>query len=349
MPNAFPPPPEALLQIDRQRRKTIAMQEKILLPEKLFFDNSKINLYCLHELFKGVAGIVKQRLLAQESIDIPITAGMWGGSYLIADKDGRARTNVVRLYNIINLPQISPLDDPSAFDKFICIYHETYQEIFQIYGLEFADPRWGEKVPYTNIEKPNITLQMWDKTKRVNYLRAFFVWNTGTWEESIIFDTIRNIKQMKELLDINKRPPQKSSEEYKFLLQDVLIIYHTLHAALTKDFLEHAEPIMSELLEKFLAGMHDDELIKEQFLKVYQNGIVYGFEEAMESSYKKAGLDIHLVEEWPVSNINRVPHELMEKLEPRLAGTFSDFKKNLEAKFQKSMLIPWEESRKSPA
>lgn len=325
------------------------MEERILLPERLFFEDRRINLYCLHEMFKGIAGIVRQRLKAQEGFDIPITAGMWGGSYLIADKVGRARTNVIRLYNIINLPQSSPLDDPSAFEKFIHIYHKTYHEIFLAYGLDFVDPRWGEKVPYTNIIKPNITLQMWDQTKRVSFLRAFFVWNTGAWEEAIIFDTIRNIKQMKELLDINQRPPEKSSEEYKFLLQDVLIIYHTLRLALTKDFLEHAAPIMSELLEKFLAGLHDAELIKEQFLKVYQNGIVYGFDEALEGAYKKANLDIHEIEQWPVNSINRVPQELMEKLAPHLTKTFSDFKKNLEAKYQKSMLIPWKESGKFPA
>lgn len=325
------------------------MEEKILLPERLFFEDRRINLYCLHEMFKGVANIVRQRLKAQEDIDIPITAGMWGGSYLIADKDGRARTNVIRLYNIINLPQDSPLDDPPAFEKFIRIYHKTYREIFLAYSLDFADPKWGEKVPYTNINKPNITLQMWDKTKRVSFLRAFFVWNTAAWEESIIFDTIRNIKQMKELLDINQRPPIKSSEEYKFLLQDVLIIYHTLRPGLTEDFLEHAEPIMSELLEKFLGGLHDDELIKEQFYKVYQNGIVYGFDEALEGAYKKANLDIHEIEHWPVNSINRVPQELMEKLAPPLTKTFADFKKNLEAKYQKSMLIPWKESGKLPA
>ena len=67
--------------------KTFAMKDKILLPERLFFDNQRINLYCLHELFKGAANIVRQRLIAQEDIDIPITAGMWGGSYMVADKD----------------------------------------------------------------------------------------------------------------------------------------------------------------------------------------------------------------------------------------------------------------------
>lgn len=323
------------------------MEEKILLPEQLFFDQDRINLYCLHETFIGIAKIVQQRLIAQEKIDIPISSGMWGGSYLIADKVGRARTNVVRLYNIINLPQDSELDDPAIFDKLIKIYHTTYHEIFKPHGLDFVDPKWGEKVPYTSNERPNLTLQMWDKSKRVNYIRAFFVWNTGTWEESIIFDTIRNVKQMKELLDINHRPPNKSTEEYKFLLQDVLIIYHTLHPALGKDFLEHAEPIMTELLEKFVAGMHDDDQVKEEFMKVYQNGIVYGFEEALAGSYKKADLDIQTVEEWPVSSINRVPHELMNSLESHLSDTFTNFKKNLEVKYEKSMLAPWKEKTNS--
>lgn len=323
------------------------MEEKILLPEQLFFDQEKINLYCLHETFIGIAKIVQQRLIAQEKIDIPISAGMWGGSYLIADKDGRARTNVVRLYNIINLPQDSELDDPANFEKFIHIYYKTYQEIFKPHGLDFVDPKWGEKVPYTSNERPNLTLQMWDRSKRVNYIRAFFVWNTGTWEESIIFDTIRNVKQMKELLDINHRPPHKSTEEFKFLLQDVLIIYHTLQPALGKDFLEHAEPIMSELLENFVSGLHGDDEVKDEFMKIYQNGIVYGFEEALAGSYKKADLDIQTVEEWPVSSINRVPHELMNSLEPHLADTFANFKKNLEAKYEKSMLAPWQEKSNS--
>ena len=56
-----------------------------------------------------------------------------------------------------------------------------------------------------------------------------------------------------------------------------------------------------------------------------------------------------MIEEWPTSNINRVPIELMEKLEPHLAETFANFKKNLEAKFQKSLLVPWRENKKSPA
>ena len=52
------------------------------------------------------------------NLDIPITAGMWGGSYLVALDDGEAKTNVVRLYSIVNLPQNSPLDEKDNFEYF---------------------------------------------------------------------------------------------------------------------------------------------------------------------------------------------------------------------------------------
>ena len=66
---------------------------------------------------------------------------------------------------------------------------------------------------------------MWEKNNKLKFIRAFYVWNNVPWEDSVIYDTIRNIKVIKELLDINRRPVKKSTEEYKFLLQDVLIIY----------------------------------------------------------------------------------------------------------------------------
>jgi hypothetical protein len=31
----------------------------------------------------------------EHKINIPITAGMWGGSYMVANDDGQAKTNVV--------------------------------------------------------------------------------------------------------------------------------------------------------------------------------------------------------------------------------------------------------------
>jgi len=299
-------------------------------PKHLFSEDDRINLYYLHEVFKGIAEIVSIRLKQNIKIDVPLSGGMWGGSYLVADENGKARTNVVRLYNIISLPQNGPLDDSSIFEQFMETYHQTARTTFKNYGLDFIDPRWGEPIPYTNKIKPTTTLQMWDASQRVKFHRAFFVWNSAPWEESIVYDAVRNIKVLKELLNIDKRPVKKTKEELKFLLQDVLITYFTLLPALTPDFAEHAKPIAKELLEHFLTGMHDEELIEEQFHKVYSNALVYGYEESLAAPYKQEGLDIQQVENWPVEKINWVPEKLRETLCPYLKDTFTKFKINLE-------------------
>jgi hypothetical protein len=180
--------------------------------------------------------------------------------------------------------------------------------------------------------RPTTTLQMWDASGRVKFVRAFFVWNAATWEESIIYDAIRNVRQLKENLDINHRPLKKAKDELKFLLQDVLIIYFTLRPALTPDFAEHAEPIAENLLNRFLRGLHDPEEIEEMYHRVFANALVYGYEEALEGPYRKDGLDIFKVEDWPVEKINWVPGELKEKLSPYLKGTFARFRENLRKK-----------------
>lgn len=306
------------------------MRQITKLPEHLFSDDRRINLCYLHETFKAIAEIVSLRLKQNLQIDVPLSGGMWGGSYLIADKNGKARTNVVRLYNIVSMPQTSALEDSSIFEQFMETYHQTARHTFKTYGLDFVDPKWGEPIPYTNKIKPTTTLQMWDASERVKFHRAFFVWNSAPWEESIVYDAVRNIKVIKELLDINQRPAKKESSELKFLLQDVLIIYFTLRPVLTPDFAEHAEPIIKELLDHFLAGMHDDELIEEQFHRVYSNALVYGYEEALAGHYKRDGLDIQKVEDWPVDKINWVPQKLIENLCPYLRNTFINFRTNLD-------------------
>jgi len=299
-------------------------------PKHLFSEDGRINLFYLHETFKSIAEIVSVRLKQNIKIDVPLSGGMWGGSYLIADENGKARTNVVRLYNIVSLPQNSPLEDSSIFEQFMETYHQTARTTFKNYGLDLVDPKWGEPIPYTNKIKPTTTLQMWDASQRVKFHRAFFVWNSASWEESIVYDAVRNIKVLKELLNINQRPAKKTKEELKFLLQDVLITYFTLLPALTPDFAEHAQPIAKELLDHFLAGIYDEELIEEQFHRVYSNALVYGYEEALQGPYKREGLDIQQVENWPVEKINWVPQKLRETLCPYLKNTFTKFKNNLE-------------------
>ena len=87
---------------------------------------------------------------------------------------------------------------------------------------------------------------------------------------------------------------------------------------------------MKELLEKFLKGMHDPEIIEQQYLNLYSNAIVHGLEEALEGPYKKAGLDILSIENWPVEKINWVPQELKENVGRSLTKKFLSFKNNLE-------------------
>ena len=86
---------------------------------------------------------------------------------------------------------------------------------------------------------------------------------------------------------------------------------------------------MKALLEKFLAGLHDPEVIEEEYLNIYSNAIVYGLEEALEGPYKKEGLDINDVENWPVEKINWVPQELKENVGRSLTEKFNNFKTKL--------------------
>ena len=310
-----------------------------ILPGHLYPQNQRINLYYLHNLFKEFAAHISIQMKEIHNLDTPISAGMWGGSYMVALEDGEARTNVVRLYSIVSLPQNGPLDEKENFEKLMQLYQKNFTEVFGRYGLDLVDPKWGDKIPYSNKIRPTTALQMWDTKGRANYVRAFFVWNKSSWEESIIYDMIRNIKTLKELLNINTRPPKKEISELKFLLQDVLITYVTLRPALTSEFVEHAEPIINTLFEKFIKGMHTEEIIEEQYHIVYSSALVYGFEEALLEPYKKENLDVRNVEDWPIEKINYVPNELKEKLVPALQAPWKKFQTNLERKYGKTNSI----------
>lgn len=300
------------------------------LPERLFAEDGRINLYYLHETFRGIANIVSRQFNNTLGEDISITAGMWGGSYLIANEDGKAQTNVVRLYSIASLPQNTSLDKEDNFALLMELYQKVFRDTFRKFGLRLVEPKWGEPVPYSNQIRPTTTLQMWDASERVKFVRAFFVWNKATWEESVIYDAIRNVRQLKENLDIDRRPEKKAKDELKFLLQDVLITYYTLKPALTPDFVDHAAPIIKDLLREFLAGLHDEDQIEDLYHKVFSSALIYGYEEALEAPYKKDGLDIFNIEEWPAEKINWVPQSLKESLAPYLRETFVRFKDNLQ-------------------
>ena len=297
----------------------------------VYSEDNIVNLYYLNELYQEIARYVSIRMRESYGVDLPLTAGVWGGTYLIAHEDGRCKRRVWRFYSIVNLPQNSPLDKKNNLESFIGVYYSTFAEAFRPYGLDLDLKMWGGRLPFSNKAKPSITMHMEDASKKVRWLRAFFVWNTVTWEQSVIHDLVRNIKVLKQSLDLKGKPALSQPDEIKFLMQDVVITYHTIKNACSKDFIEHADPIIMDATNRFLKGLHDPEEIRELYMTIYHNALIYGFEEALEGPFSKSGLDIRKIEYWPVDRINWVPDELQEKLIPPIQKIFSDFKDSLES------------------
>ncbi len=295
----------------------------------VFSNENLINLYHLNELYANLAKDASRKLNESLAIDVPITSGIWGGTYLIADKSGLSKRRIWRLYCIVNLPQNTPLDDKKNLDHLIAIYSEGFASAFKEYGLELDLKMWGGTLPYSCKSKPSFTMHMEDASEKVRWLRTFFVWNQATWEESVIYDLVRIIKEYKEFFDLKRGPVQKESDEIKFLLQDIIIIYMTLKDACDPDFIEHADPIIQDLIQNFMKGLHEPELIQELYLKVFESALIYGYEQALEGPFKNQGLDIHNIENWPVEKINLVPEELKSSLIPPIQKLFSGFKANL--------------------
>ena len=63
-----------------------------------------------------------------------------------------------------------------------------------------------------------------------------------------------------------------------------------------------------------------------------ENKLIVGFEEALQESYSKEGLNVRQVEDWPIEKINYVPEVLKEKLIPPIKNLFTSFKSNLDRK-----------------
>lgn len=299
-----------------------------LVKTPVFAENNLFNLYHLNALYQNVATEVSRRMLENYQMDIPMTSGIWGGTYLIAHPNGLARRRIWRLYTIVNLPQNTLLDNHQNMEKLVSIYCDVFTEAFSP-QLELKLKMWGGRLPFSNSAKPSLTLHMEDTTDTVRWLRAFFVWNHVPWEESIISDTVRIIKEYKEFFDLSKGPVARDPKDIKYLLQDIIIIYRTLEKACSEDFQEHANPIIEKMMERFMAGLHDPEEIIDLYEMVFKNALIYGFEESLEAPYKKAGLDIRNLENWPVEKINWVPDELKEKIIPPIKDLFAGFKEKL--------------------
>lgn len=297
----------------------------------VFYEDNSVNLFYLNELYKKVAQDVSRQLKTFFQVDIPMSSGIWGGTYLIADATGKSRRRIWRFYCLVNLPQNSPLDQQKNLEHWVGIYSTAMIRAFAPHGLKLELKMWGGRLPFSNRQRPNMTLHLEDSTGAIRWLRPIVVWNTAPWEESVIYDTIRLIRELKQNLDYDRGPTLREPQEIKYLLQDVIITFLTLKGLHSAEFLQHAEPLIQDLMKRFMAGLHDPEEIREMYARVLHNALIYGYEEGLGKAYGESGLDIQQFENWPADRINWVPEEVKEKLVPPIKELFRTFQANLSA------------------
>ena len=296
----------------------------------VFYEDYTANLFHLNELYQNTAAEVSRQLSEGFGRQIVITSGIWGGTYLIARPNGKSKRRIWRFYCMLNLPQNTPLDDHRQLEKFVALYTRTLQEAFVPHGLKLDLKMWGGVLPFSNRQRPNITMHLEDATRTIRWLRPIIAWNQATWEQSIIYDSLRLVKELKQNLDYDRGPTLTDPQEIKFMLQDVIITFLTLKNIHSPEFLEHAQPIIDDMMATFMGGLFDPEEIRSWYEKVLYNALVYGYEESLEQVYSPYGLDIRRFEDWAPEKINWVPEEAQAKLIPPIQELFRGFQTELE-------------------
>lgn len=295
----------------------------------VFYEDHSANLYYLNELYQNVAEEVSRNLSQGFGKELPITSGIWGGTYLIAEPDGKSKRRIWRFYCMVNLPLNLTLTFRRNLEKFVGLYTTTMIRAFEPHGLKLELKMWGGELPFSNKEMPNITMHLEDHSQTIRWLRPIISWNPVSWEQSIIYDSIRLVRELKQNLDYDKGPTLTDPQETKYMLQDVIITYLTLKEIFSEDFLEHAEPIIEELMGRFMRGLHEPEEIRELYEMTLNNALIYGFEEGLRAPYLERGFDILKFETWPIEKINWVPDEVKDKLIPPIKNIFKSFRQNL--------------------
>lgn len=297
----------------------------------VFSADGRANAVYLNELFDAVAKETSARLRRRFGADVPLTAGLWGGSWYFADECGYTRSRFRRLYNLMCVPQIPALNDAENYNLVFFHYSKVLAEAFAPYGIALGEQAWGESINYSNRLRPTISHQMWDANKKIDYVRSFFTYNSAEWEEAYLYETVRHIKQAKEALDSRAmaEPPPLDGMAVRFQLQDTVILYHTLEPALSEQARAVAGPLVERIKTRFAQGINDEDEMRAMNLEAFKSGVIYGYEDAIREDFAREGLDVTKVEEWPVERINRVPASLKAKLIPPLKALFRGFRENL--------------------
>jgi hypothetical protein len=299
----------------------------------VFSPDGRANSLYLHELFDAIARETSARLHRRYRADVPLTGGLWGGSWYFADELGYTRARFRRLYSLVCVPQVPSLNDAENYNIVFWQYSKVMGEAFTAYGIALEDAQWGESIPYSNRLRPLISLQMWDANKKIDFIRCFFSYNSAEWEEAYLYETVRLIQQTKEALDNRAmaEPPRLEGMAVRFQLQDIVILYSTLEPALSEEAKAFVGAIVSRIKKRFAEGMNDEDEMRAINAEAFEKGIIYAYEDAIREDFAREGLDITKIEEWPVERINRVPESLKAKLVPALKAIFNGFRKQLKA------------------
>jgi hypothetical protein len=299
----------------------------------VFTPDGRANSLYLGELFDAVARETGTRLRRRYRWEVPLTGGLWGGSWYFADAKGYTRSRFRRLYSLVCVPQLPALDDADNYNVVFQHYAKVLSEAFAPYGVDLQMAQWGESVQYSNRRRPTISHQMWDANKKIDYVRSFFVYNSAEWEEAYLYETVRHIRQAKEALDSRAmaEPPRLEGMPVRYQLQDIVILFYTLEPMLTEETKAVTIPLVERIKARFAQGMNDEDEMRAINLEAFKSGVIYGYEDAIRGEFAKEGLDITQTEEWPVDRINRVPDSLKAKLVPPLKTLFQSFRDNLKA------------------
>jgi hypothetical protein len=297
----------------------------------VFADDGRANSLYLNELFDAVAKETSARLRRRYRAEVPLTGGLWGGSWYFTDERGYTRARFRRLYSLVCVPQIPSLNDAENYNIVFWQYAKVLAEAFTKYGIALEDAQWGESIPYSNRLRPLISLQMWDANKKIDFIRCFFSYNSASWEEAYLYETVRLIQQTKEALDSRAmaEPPRLEGMAARFQLQDIVILYSTLEPLLSAETKAVAGPLVERIKSRFAQGMNDEDEMRSLNAEAFKSGLIYGYEDAIREEFDKQGLDITKIEEWPVERINRVPENLKVKLVPPLKAIFKGFRDQL--------------------
>src|SRR5438132_11131423 len=136
---------------------------------QVFAREGRASARSLGELFDAIAKETSARLRRRYRADIPLSGGLWGGSWYFADEKGYTRARFRRLYSIVCVPQIPALNDADNYNQVIQQYINALHDGFTAYGIEMNMAQYAEPLQDSNRLRPTISFHMWDAHQQLGY------------------------------------------------------------------------------------------------------------------------------------------------------------------------------------